>query len=216
MNNSSQKFNIIEDYQDGKNDDNNGKGPQNQPSFLKNMLEGAIFLETKAAWQQFLKMFTPNDKRLCENGLPKASDEFDVFRDSPFRYVCYANELGESFHTLFPWLLGPSYLIAFSYVTADTIDKFVKHYKKDDHEINRGLYVKGVDTLMWHSFASITMPGLIIHNLVHLLDLKLATSSIYAVSHFGPTAIALLTIPLIVNPIDEGVDFAFDNTLRKT
>ena len=129
--------------------------------------------------------------------------------------MCYANELGESFHTLFPWLLAPSYLIAFSYVSADTVDKFVKHYKKDDKEINRTLYVKGVDTLLWHSFASISMAGLVIHNLVHQLDIALSSSSIYAISQFGPTAIALMTIPLIINPIDEAVDFAFDNTLRK-
>lgn len=48
--NSTKELKIIEDYQDDKKGDKNGKGPQNQPSFLKNMLEGAIFLETKAAW----------------------------------------------------------------------------------------------------------------------------------------------------------------------
>ena len=49
--------------------------------------------------------------------------EIDIWRDSPLRYVGYANEAGEAFRPLLPRLVGPSYALAFAYVLGDTWDK---------------------------------------------------------------------------------------------
>ena len=49
--------------------------------------------------------------------------EVDLYRDTPVRYLGYANELGESFRYVTPWLVKPSYAVAFAYVFADTYDK---------------------------------------------------------------------------------------------
>ena len=52
--------------------------------------------------------------------------EVDLFRDTPLRYMGYANEVGESFRYMAPWFVRPSYGIAFAYVFADTYDKSMK------------------------------------------------------------------------------------------
>ena len=49
--------------------------------------------------------------------------EVDLYRDTPVRYLGYANELGESFRYVTPWLVKTSYAVAFAYVFADTYDK---------------------------------------------------------------------------------------------
>lgn len=49
--------------------------------------------------------------------------EVDLYRDTPIRYLGYANELGESFRPLYPKLVAPSYAISFGYVALDTVDK---------------------------------------------------------------------------------------------
>ena len=60
----------------------------------------------------------------------KEEKEYDIFRDSPVRYLGYANEIGESFRPIFPKFVMPSYAVSFAYVGADTIDKAKKHYDK--------------------------------------------------------------------------------------
>ena len=50
----------------------------------------------------------------------------DLYRDTPVRYLGYANEVGESFRHLFPRLVKPSYGVAFAYVFADAADKAKK------------------------------------------------------------------------------------------
>ena len=47
----------------------------------------------------------------------------DLYRDTPVRYLGYANEVGESFRYQYPKFVVPSYGIAFMYCFADTIDK---------------------------------------------------------------------------------------------
>lgn len=51
------------------------------------------------------------------------SVDMDIWRDSPLRYMGYANELGESFRLVVPRFLLPSYVIAFAHVVADTLHK---------------------------------------------------------------------------------------------
>ena len=55
--------------------------------------------------------------------------EVDIFRDTPLRYMGYANEVGESFRYVAPWFVKPSYGIAFAYVFADTYSKAMIQYR---------------------------------------------------------------------------------------
>ena len=52
--------------------------------------------------------------------------EQDIWRDTPLRYLGYANEVGEAFGPLYPKYVRPSYAVAFLYVGCDTGDKFIK------------------------------------------------------------------------------------------
>ena len=48
----------------------------------------------------------------------------DVWRDTPVRYLGYANEIGESFKSFLPrWAYLATYGVAVGYVSGDTLDK---------------------------------------------------------------------------------------------
>ena len=57
-----------------------------------------------------------------EAGKQTKGDEVDLFRDTPVRYLGYANELGEAFRPILPKFLVPSYFVSFGYVFADTFE----------------------------------------------------------------------------------------------
>lgn len=145
--------------------------------------------------------------------------EVDYFRDTPIRYLGYANELGESFGPLYPKFVRPSYGIAFAYVGADTIYKTYLAKKKG--ESNETALRIGVDVLLWQTFASVLIPGKIINMVTHA-SVKAFQSDIPAIKKlppsvrlWSPTVIGLATIPFIIHPIDSFVDHVFDRTLRK-
>ena len=145
--------------------------------------------------------------------------EVDLFRDTPIRYLGYANEVGESFKPIFPRFVMPSYGIAFAYVGADAIDKTLKA-KKDGKDINTVARI-GVDALLWQTLASVLIPGKFI-NLVTAGGVKLFQSELKVIKSlpksvrtWSPTMIVIVTIPFIIHPIDHAVDTLFDNTLRK-
>ena len=49
-----------------------------------------------------------------------------MFRDTLLRYAAYCSEVGESFRYVCPWFVIPSYIYAFGFVIADTVDKCYK------------------------------------------------------------------------------------------
>jgi len=75
--------------------------------------------------------------------------EVDLFRETNVRYLGYANEVGESFRFVTPTLVGPSYVVAFGYVFADTIDKGIKSYKANGGQLTRNLTIETLDCLIW-------------------------------------------------------------------
>lgn len=150
--------------------------------------------------------------------LPTAAG-VDYFRDTPLRYLGYANEVGESFGPLYPKFVRPSYGIAFAYVGADTLYK--AYLAKNRGESNKEALRIGVDVLLWQTFASVLIPGKII-NMVTQASVKMFQSDISAIKKlptsvrmWSPTVIGLATIPFIIHPIDNFVDHVFDRTLRK-
>ena len=95
-----------------------------------------------------------------------------------------------------------------------------------------------VDTCLWQTLASVLIPGKVIHTWVKFTKgrvgsfqnwgsmqvdpvkfgifknwlLKLARNPAFL--RFAPTLLGLAAIPVIIHPIDRGVDYFMDNCLR--
>ncbi len=147
------------------------------------------------------------------------SSDSDPFRDTSIRYLGYANEVGESFRPIFPRLVIPSYGIAFAYVGADAIHKSLKARNNGS---DRSTIIRiGTDALLWQTLASVLIPGKVIQiitsSAVHVFqsDTKIVKSLSKSVRTWSPTVIGLTTIPFIIHPIDNAVDYLFEHSIRK-
>jgi mitochondrial fission process protein 1 len=145
--------------------------------------------------------------------------EKDLWRDTPIRYLGYANECGEAFRPLKTRFVRPSYAVAFGYVLGDTGSKTLKskEAKNEDTEVAK----TALDCFVWQTLASVMIPGLVINRVTSTsaqimnTNVKLLSSLPSPLKRFGPTMIGLMTIPLIIHPIDNGVTWFMDNTVRK-
>ncbi|BET02488.1 Mitochondrial fission process 1 [Nesidiocoris tenuis] len=140
----------------------------------------------------------------------------DVFRDTPLRYLGYANEVGEAFRPVIDEkLVWGSYGVASLYVLADTVSKAVTVWRNEHPSSRFKESVKtGVDVLVWQSFASVIIPGFTINRICALSSYLLRRSPVKKYSKPMTVAIGLCSIPLIIHPIDRGVDFAMDRSVR--
>jgi len=159
----------------------------------------------------------------------------DLLRETHLRYLGYANELGEAFKRfLHPSLYKFSYVMAAGYVLADSVDKGMRAYHtwraeqqaKDDPlspDFNREpaskmpIVTAVADTLLWQTFASVVVPGMAINRAVWASDIALTSipKLPMTVRRWGPTLVGLSLIPLIVHPIDNGVTWVMERTVRK-
>ena len=67
----------------------------------------------------------------------KASEDVDLWRDTPVRLLGYANEVGESFRYIFPRMVKPSYGLAFAYTFGDVYDKGQRAYIADGKKVTQ-------------------------------------------------------------------------------
>ena len=102
------------------------------------------------------------------------------------------------------WVVNSSYVAATSYVAADAT------WRSSSLPIAsaRSPLVEATDTLVWQMLASVLIPGFTINRVVW------AASRLTAAGSRIPTLTGLACIPLIVHPIDTGVDWLLDATLR--
>ena len=159
-----------------------------------------------------------------DNEGKKGDESYDIYRDSPLRYMGYANECGEAFAAwLPPFGVPATYGVAAVYVLADTFDKAIKANKEKG--MKEGVIV-GLDTVTWQMLASVFWPGSFIRvmvNATNLLvsklpaDLSLDVGGLDAetIEKALPTAIGLMTIPFIVKPIDKTIDWAMEESVTK-
>ena len=144
----------------------------------------------------------------------------DLWRDSALRYAGYTNELGESFRPILPKFVVPSYVISSAYVLGDTYDKMTKARTeaKALEERLRTLHVarSAVDTLLWQSLASVIIPGITIHQIVHATGrvMRGRAGIPFGLRRWAPTLVGLGAIPLIIHPLDNAVHFLLDLTVR--
>jgi fission process protein 1 len=163
----------------------------------------------------------PNSEKEETNNKP-----YDIFRDSPLRYLGYANEVGESFRYQFPRFVVPSYAVAFGYCLADAGTTGYNTWKaglKDSSrstttEITSLVAIDTVDTLLWQSLASVAIPGATINMIVRACRVAVSRSPMMAfpvMVTWLPTAVGLGSVPFIIHPIDRGVDWLMDSTFRQ-
>mmetsp|Transcript_8877 Transcript_8877/g.18475 ORF Transcript_8877/g.18475 Transcript_8877/m.18475 type:complete len:172 (+) Transcript_8877:218-733(+) len=154
----------------------------------------------------------------------KSDGVYNIFRDSALRYCGYANEIGESFRYQYPKLVTPSYVVAFGYCFADAVSAGYQVMSEDERVTVREYRAKETraaiatfDTLLWQSLASVAIPGGVINLIVRSSRFAVARSVglPVLVSKWLPTAAGLGSIPFIIAPIDNCVDFALDNSIRK-
>ncbi|KAE9547949.1 hypothetical protein FO519_008838 [Halicephalobus sp. NKZ332] len=153
--------------------------------------------------------------------IQKELKQIDIYRDSPIRFLGYANEVGEAFRAIVPVsLVRLSYVIASGYVCADTFDKShkaSKHQFVTPGERRKQVVITAGDTLLWQSLASVIIPGFTINRLCAFSSFILKRST-----RLGPpmvkavtTGIGLSAIPLIIKPIDVLVELGMDTYVRK-
>ena len=140
--------------------------------------------------------------------------EVDIYRDTPLRYMGYANEVGEAFTRFLPvWGVPASYCVAATYVLLDTVDKGQKAYQSaDEGEKVSEAFKLSLETLIWQMLASVFWPGSIIRVVVNATHAVVPTDDALA---FLPTLAGLAAIPLIVRPIDGTVDQLMENSIAK-
>ena len=69
--------------------------------------------------------------------------------------------------------------------------------------------------MIWQTLASVLVPGWVIHKIVKYT--KLATLKMKNQSGFVkliPTFMGLASIPFIIHPIDNSIDYLMDNSFR--
>ena len=75
-----------------------------------------------------------------------------------------------------------------------------------------------LDTLVWQGLASVAIPGFTINRICWASGKLLAAAATglpVVARKWTVTGIGLGSIPLIIKPIDNSVDWLLDNTLRK-
>jgi mitochondrial fission process protein 1 len=163
-----------------------------------------------------------------ENINSKKTLPINIFRDTSLRYLGYANEIGESFRYQYPKFVVPSYVVAFGYCLTDAICTGYNSYNHttysdncttDNNRIQRSM-IGTFDTLLWQSLASVVIPGYCIHMIVKVTKYTLTRTLLKQIqipmilSTWLPTITGLISIPLIIHPIDHSVDYVLDNSVR--
>ncbi|CAG9126345.1 unnamed protein product [Plutella xylostella] len=141
--------------------------------------------------------------------------ETDLFRDTKVRYLGYANEVGETIRSFVSKkVVRASYAVATGYVICDTVDKSIKMMRHDGR-LWKVAAATG-DALIWQGLASIVIPGFAVNRICfHTFRyLKKTSYNGTKMQHAITTGVGLGSIPIIITPIDRGVDFLMNISYR--
>ncbi|KAK9305497.1 hypothetical protein QLX08_003509 [Tetragonisca angustula] len=144
--------------------------------------------------------------------------EVNLYRDTPIRYLGYANEVGEAFRSIVPnSIVWFSYAIASGYVLADTINNGLKAYQNNvAPKATKNIVLSMSDTLLWQSFASVIVPGFTINRICATVQfIQKRSNNVSLKNRWIPTIIGLASIPLIIHPIDNLVEETMNVTYRR-
>jgi mitochondrial fission process protein 1 len=116
--------------------------------------------------------------------------------------------------------------------TATTATTTSQTTKTNNNSIVSKVVYTMIDTLVWQTLASVVIPGFTINTIVkctrYFINSKRISSfvnkihnnnnnnkHVLFVQQWIPTIIGLVSIPIIIHPIDTTVDYLLDNTIRK-
>ena len=129
----------------------------------------------------------------------------DLLRKGPTRLMGSPNEVGEAFRPLVHYRAGhATYAAAAAYVASDAAWRV-----RAQHGPVQAKAIEAADSLLWQGLASIAIPGITINRIVWAAQ-KVAP----AAGKGSATAVGLAAIPVIVGPIDEGVERFLNATVR--
>ena len=148
--------------------------------------------------------------------------KIDIYRDSLLRYLGYANEVGEAFRPLVPvQIVYLSYAAAISYILADTLDKGKKGAAAAQLDANNEVSpalratLGASDTFLWQMLASVVFPSFCINRLVALLLTLQESAPSVLQQEWIPTAIGLVAIPLLIEPLDVLAHWTLNGSFRR-
>jgi fission process protein 1 len=98
-------------------------------------------------------------------------------------------------------MVNVTYGVAGAYVLTDTA------HRANTVPAEQSAVVEAIDTLLWQTAASVVIPGFFINRAVWMAGRLTAVKWI-------PTAAGIVSIPIIVEPIDHAVDYAMDHVVR--
>jgi len=140
------------------------------------------------------------------------------------RFAAYASEFGESFRKVSPKIVKPLYGLSFGYVGLDILAKTGMHLS-DKTKTGMHLdqpdqipYMKTyqfADSTVWHGTASFLLPSVAVHQTVHRsTQVCRYLKAGFKTTRILPVALGLGMIPFIIHPIDQAVDYVFDQWIR--
>lgn len=147
----------------------------------------------------------------------------DYFRDTPVRYLGYANEVGEAFRQLIPVsFVRLSYVVASTYCLSDATSKAF-YVKKEDLSTdkkspNKKAIEMFIEAAVWQGLASVIIPGFTINRICWMSNIVIRSmmSSLLSPTRqkYLVTSIGLGCIPVIIKPIDRLVDAVIDSGVK--
>uniref|UniRef100_A0AC34F7Y6 Mitochondrial fission process protein 1 n=1 Tax=Panagrolaimus sp. ES5 TaxID=591445 RepID=A0AC34F7Y6_9BILA len=149
----------------------------------------------------------------------KELKDIDIYRNTPIRFLGYANEVGEAFRSVVHVsLVRLSYVVSIGYVCADALDKSRRAYKlpySSATDRRQEVSTTAFDCLLWQSLASVAIPGFTINRVCALSNAILRRTTLGTpITKAITTIVGLSTIPFIVHPIDAFVEHAMEKTIR--
>lgn len=151
------------------------------------------------------------------------------------RPTAYASEVGESFRPVVKsWMVNTAYALSIGYVCADTgfhtynVHNELKKQNLSNDQIIKQTAINFCDKAVWHTFASMVLPAVTVHAVVKYSGKTLNygfnrssymttkhITSIGKYSRIGSVFMGLISIPIIIHPLDHLTDYLMDNTIRK-
>lgn len=130
---------------------------------------------------------------------------YNVLRDSPLRYLGFTNDVGEALRGVIPpWAVWSTYGVTGAYALGDVAQLAWREHRRGAGwpAVHRQL----VDSAVFHGLATVAVTPLIIAGACRAIKAVVPNALPGWARRFGPSAVGIALIPLIVPPTDRYVE----------